>query len=357
MLFISPRLLSIARLLTLLKWCGGDRACHDRPFPQKWLCNMQHAIKVTGIKPKKQTTRNRHKLTLTLRAEAFSGYLFALPVILGLLIFTLVPMVSALYYSFTDYDLLTQANWVGLANYQELWHDPLWYKSLSVTLIYALISVPLGLLGSLGLAMLLNRDVLGVRLWRALFYLPVIFPAVGGALIWNSMFNANDGLLNYFLTWLHLPAYTWTSEPETALPSLIVMSLWNMGGSMLIWLSGLRSVPEQLYEAARIDGANAWRQFYSITIPMLSPVILFNMIMGIIGSLQIFTQANLTTKGGPLHATFFIMIYIYQAAFQDFRMGYASALAWMLFFLIALLALLVFRTSGWVYYAGGDRHE
>jgi multiple sugar transport system permease protein len=303
----------------------------------------------------------KHRLSFRGR-EALAGYLFVAPVVLGLLIFTLVPLLSALYYSFTDYDLLTQANWVGLANYQELWHDPLWFKSLLVTLSYALISVPLGLIGSLGLALLLNRDVVGARLWRAIFYLPVIFPVVAGALIWANMFNPQDGLLNFILVHLHLPPYTWLQEPESALPSLIVMSLWGIGGPMLIWISGLRSVPEQLYEAAKIDGANTWQQFYKVTLPMLSPVIFFNAIIGVIGSLQLFAQAQVITEngpqhiaGGPLHSTFFIVIYIYQEAFQNFRMGYASAIAWMLFLLIGGLTLLLFRTSGWVYYEGGDR--
>ncbi len=301
--------------------------------------------------------QQRKWLTLHNR-EALYGYLFAMPVILGLLIFTLIPLISALYYSFTDYDLLTKANWVGFANYQQLWHDPLWYKSLSVTLLYALISVPLGLIGSLGLAMLLNREVIGVRFWRAVFYLPVVFPAVGASLIWLTMFNANDGLFNTILTFFHLPPYTWVSEPETALPSMIIFSLWGMGGSMLIWISGLRSISTDLYDAAKVDGANAWHQFWSVTLPMLSPVMLFNLIIGIISSLQIFTQAEVVTAGGPLHATFFIVLYIYQEAFQDFKMGYASAIAWMLFLLIALLTVLVLRTSGsWVYYAGGDRRE
>lgn len=287
--------------------------------------------------------------------EALAGYLFVTPVILGLLIFTLIPLLSALYYSFTDYDLLTHANWVGLANYQELWHDPLWFKSLSVTLTYALISVPLGLLGSLGLALLLNREVVGVRLWRAIFYLPVIFPAVASALIWSNMFNPQDGLFNFILVHLHLPPYTWFQEPESALPSMIVLGLWGIGSPMLIWISGLRSVPEQLYEAARIDGANMWQQFYHVTLPMLSPVLFFNTVIGLIGSLQVFTQVQVITQGGPLHATFFIVIYIYQEAFQNFRMGYASAIAWMLFLLIGGLTLLLFRTSRWVYYEGGDR--
>ena len=288
------------------------------------------------------------------RRSTITGYLFTSPVILGLVIFTLVPMVLALYFSFTDYDLLTQQDWVGFSNYQHLWHDPLWYKSLTVTLTYALVSVPLGLMGSLGLAMLLNREVLGTRLWRAVFYLPVVFPTVASALIWGSMFNANGGLINTILHWFHLPPYTWLVEPESALPSLIIMSLWGMGGSMLIWISGLRSVPDYLYEAAKIDGANALSQFRHVTLPMLSPVIFFNLIIGIIGSLQLFAQAQVLTQGGPLHSTFFIVIYIYRQAFQDFRMGYASAIAWMLFAIIALLTLLVFRTSGWVFYSGGE---
>ncbi len=264
-------------------------------------------------------------------------------------------MGSALYYSFTDYNLLSPANWIGLSNYQHLWLDPLWYKSLLVTLIYALVTVPLGLIGSLGLALLLNRDMVGVRLWRALFYLPVIFPVVASSLIWKDMFNANDGLLNTILIFFHIPPYAWVTEPETALPSLILMNLWGMGGTLLIWISGLRSVPDQLYDAARMDGANSWQRFWSITLPMLSPVLFFNLVIGIINSLQVFAQAQIITLGGPLHATFFILVYIYQAAFQNFQMGYASAISWMLFLIIALLTVLIFCTSGWVYYEGGDK--
>jgi multiple sugar transport system permease protein len=320
---------------------------------------LQDTVKPVACEKPSPADGKQRRMRLTLQGrEGVYGYLFASPVILGLLIFTVVPLFSAMYYSFTDYDLLTKANWVGFANYVRLWHDPLWYKSLSVTLLYALTSVPLGLIGSLGLALLLNREVIGVRFWRAVFYLPVVFPAAGASLIWLTMFNANNGLFNTILTFFHLPPYTWVSEPETALPSMIIFSLWGMGGSMLIWISGLRSIPTDLYDAARVDGANAWHQFWSVTLPMLSPVLLFNLIIGIISSLQIFTQAEIVTAGGPLHATFFIVLFIYQEAFQDFRMGYASAIAWMLFLLIALLTALVLRTSSnWVYYAGGDRNE
>jgi multiple sugar transport system permease protein len=284
--------------------------------------------------------------------EAIAGYLFVSPVVLGIMFFTLAPVITALYYSFTTFDMLSPPRWIGLHNYQRLVGDPLWWHSLGVTVEYALLAVPIGLVCSFGLALLLNQDVRGLRLWRAVFYLPVVFPAVAAALVWSNMYNPQSGVFDDLLTRAHLPTVPWLQDPSTAITSLVLLSLWGVGGGMLLWLSGLQSVPQHLYEAASIDGANAWRRFWSVTVPMLTPIIFFNLVMGVIGSLQTFTQTFIMTAGGPLNATFFIVINIYQKAFQWFQMGYASAMAWVLFLIVAVLTLLIFRTSGWVYYEG-----
>ena len=284
--------------------------------------------------------------------EAIAGYLFVSPVVLGLLMFTLAPVLTALYYSFTHFDLLSSPRWIGLHNYQRLVGDALWWHSLAVTAEFALVSVPLGLVCSFGLALLLHQDVRGLRLWRAIFYLPVVFPAVAAALVWRAMYDPQSGVFDDLLARVHLPTIPWLQDPSTAIPSLILMSLWGIGGGMLLWLSGLQSVPKHLYEAASIDGANSWRRFWSVTAPMLTPIIFFNLVMGVIGSLQNFTQTFIMTQGGPMNATFFVVINIYQKAFQWFQMGYASAMAWALFLIIGVLTLLIFRSSGWVYYEG-----
>jgi len=286
------------------------------------------------------------------------GYMFILPVVLGLVVWTFGPMILSLYYSLTKYDMLSPPAFVGTQNYANLFQDPSFLNSIEVTLIYTVVSVPLGLICGLGLALLLNQKVPGMRIFRTIFYLPVIVPAIASSELWLDMFSPNQyGIVNTILMNLHIinQPYAFFTEPSTALISLIYMSLWGMGGGMLIWLAGLQSVPLDLYEAAKVDGAGRARQFFRITLPLLTPTIFFNMVTGMIGTLQIFVQSLVLggVDGNPLGALDFISLFIYRHAFSYFQMGFASAAGWVLFLFIMLLTILVFWSSRkWVYYEG-----
>ncbi|MGW0229839.1 carbohydrate ABC transporter permease [Actinopolymorpha singaporensis] len=296
------------------------------------------------------------------RREALAGYGFLTPVLAGLLIWTLVPMVASFYYSFTRYDLPEPPSFVGLANYAALFRDPTFYNSLRVTLTFAVVSVPLGLAVGLMIALLLNQRVPGMRVFRTLIYLPSVIPLIAGAVVFKDMLAPSGyGLVNYVLAKVGLvdrPIEFFTS-PSTALWSVIFMGLWGAGGSMLVWLAGLQSVPEDLYDASRIDGAGAVRRFFSITLPIISPTILFNAVLGIIGSLQVFVQSLVISggaSGAPLGALDFIDVFIYRQAFSFLKMGTGAATAWVLFAIVLVVTLLFFRWSRrWVFYQGGDR--
>jgi len=298
--------------------------------------------------------RRRQKMSPMARRENLTGWLWASPWILGFLIFTLGPMLASVYYSFTEYAILVPPKWVGLANFRTIFtEDEFFFQALKVTFVYSLISVPLNLCVGFLVAILLNQDIRGVAVWRTIYYLPSVVSGVAVALLWQWIFNADFGLANYLLGLMGIQGPSWLLDPAWALPSLIVMSLWGVGGGMVIYLAGLQSVPTALYEAAEIDGAGGLRRFIHVTLPMVSPVIFFNLVMGIIGSLQTFTQAFIMTGGGPRRATYFYMLHLYNNAFQWLKMGYASALAWILFFIILGLTLLVLRSSSaWVFYQG-----
>lgn len=305
---------------------------------------------------------NVHLLTVSSRQRRvlranLEGWLFVLPVVLGLLIWTLGPILASLYLSFTAYDLLSTPRFVGLLNYRNLlFHDDLFWLSLRVTLTYAAVSVPLGLIGGLAIALLLNAKVWGMGIFRTSFYMPSIVPAVASAVLWGWLLNPDWGLVNAALRSVALPTSRWLASPDSALMSLVVMSLWGLGGGMIIYLAGLQNIPNQLYEAASIDGANQVQRFWHVTLPMLSPTLFFNLIVGVIGGLQYFTQAFVLTQGGPEYATEFYGLNLYQKAFQWLKMGYASSMAWVLFIMIIALTLLIFRSSTlWVYYEGGGR--
>lgn len=297
--------------------------------------------------------RTHRGMTATTR-EKVDGYLFILPWILGFLIFTIGPMIASLYFSFTDYSLLEAPKWVGLNNYAKLFtNDPKFGISLSVTFRYSLASVPLGLVLALLVAMLLNQKVPGIRFYRTAFYLPSLLGGVALTLIWMWIFSPTYGLLNAFLRMFGIEGPLWFQSQVWALPGLIIMSLWGVGARMIIFLAGLQNIPDHLYEAAEMDGAGTTRRFWHVTIPMLTPTIFFNLIMGVIGSLQTFAQAFIATQGGPNNATLFYALYLYQNAFQYFEMGYASALAWILFAVILALTMVVIRSSPmWVFYEG-----
>jgi multiple sugar transport system permease protein len=290
------------------------------------------------------------------RREALAGYLFTAPWTLGLLLFIVGPIIASLVISLTDWAGINAPNWVGLANYAQMFgNDPLFWQSLKVTVLFTLFSVPLGLALGLLMAILLNQKVRGLSWFRTIYYLPSVVPPVAASMLWLWMFDPNFGLLNQFLGFLGIPGPGWLADEQWALPAMVVMSLWGVGGGMLIYLAGLQGIPSELYEAARIDGANWWTLFWRITLPLLSPVMFFNLITGVIGSFQFFTQSYVMTQGGPHYATEFYALYLFQQAFTYFHMGYASALAWVLFLIVLALTLIVLRSATWwVYYQGEE---
>lgn len=285
--------------------------------------------------------------------ENIAGWLMASPFVLGLFLWTLGPMLYSLYLSLTDWDLLTPPQWIGLDNYAAMFTDPLTWTALRVTTTYALGSIPLVMALGLGLALLLNSKVRGLSIWRSIFFLPAVLSGVAVALLWQFIFSADFGVLNYLLSLIGINGPAWLNSQTWALPALIIMSIWAVGADMVIYLAALQGVPTELYEAAEVDGANGWRRFRHITLPMISPVLFFQLVMGIIFALQTFTQSFIMTRGGPNNATLFYVLHLYRNAFQYFRMGYAATLAWLLFVYILLLTLLIFRSSAlWVFYSG-----
>ncbi|MBP1991742.1 carbohydrate ABC transporter permease [Paenibacillus eucommiae] len=287
------------------------------------------------------------------RVEALEGFLFISPVVLGLLIFWAWPILQSFYYSFTTYSILKPAEWIGWANFKTLFNDPVFWNSLKITLIYTVLAVPCGLIVGFFLALLLKRQVPGGRWFRTLFYLPVVVPIVAQGVLWKHMYSPEVGLANQILKGIGLQPYPWFSDPDTVMTSLIIMSLWQAGGSMIIWIAGLEGVPEHLYEAAIVDGASPLRRFWSVTIPLVTPVIFFNLIIGMIGALQVFGQVLVTTGGGPLDSSKFLMVLIYEEAFGKLNMGYASAVSWVLFLIVLMFTLIIFRSSRlWVHYEG-----
>lgn len=294
------------------------------------------------------------------RREAWEGLAFVLPWLLGFFLFTLGPMVVSIAMSFTEWDGITplrQLRWVGTENFRQLFQeDPRFVKALANTGWYVLWAVPFGSLNALCLALLLNQEVRGQAVFRTLFYLPSVVSGVATSMMWLWLFNPSFGPLNYALSRMGVPAELlpgWLTDPQWAMTAFIFMSLWGVGNAMLIYLAGLQGVPQHLYEAVDLDGGGTWSRFRHVTIPMLTPTILFNLIMGVIGSFQTFTQAFIMTAGGPKDATLFYVLYLYQKAFQQFKMGYASAMAWILFIIImALTLLLLWSSRRWVYYEG-----
>ena len=283
--------------------------------------------------------------------ESIVGWLFITPVVLGFLLWIVGPMIYSAWLSMTDWDLIRAPRFVGLDNFARMFRDPLFFKSLGVTATYTIFHVPLTLIIAMGVALLLNTKTRGMAFFRTLYYLPNIVPAVANAVLWVWIFNSEFGLLNMVLRSFGINKVLWLQNPDTALPAIILMSLWSMGGVMIIFLAGLNGIPEELYEAAKIDGANSWSSFRFVTIPLMTPVIFFNLVLQIIQSFQVFTAGFLVTAGGPNYATNFYVLYLFDTAFTYFDMGYASALAWVLFFIVLILSLIVFRSSSrWVHY-------
>jgi multiple sugar transport system permease protein len=287
----------------------------------------------------------------------FKGLAFISPWLVGFSVFLLLPIVMSLYYSFCDYNMLQKPVYVGLANYRLLMHDEVFGKALRVTLYYAALSIPAGLGVSLGVAILLNRNILGLPIFRTLIFLPSLVPTIASAILWKWLFNQNLGLFNWLLAkplgFFGLRGPAWIDDPKWVIPSLALMSVWSVGNTVVIYLAGLQDVPRELYEAADLDGANALQRLFSVTIPMISPVIFFNLIMAIIGVLQVFDTPYMMTQGGPNRASYFYTYYLYDNAFSYLHMGIASAMAWIQLFLVLVLTGIAFATSKrWVHYQG-----
>lgn len=303
---------------------------------------MQAQMSKTNQK-KKQKTQKRW------------GYFFITPAIIGLICFNLGPMIYSLGISFTQWDVITPMKYIGLENYRSLFQDPLVIKSLQVTVMYTLITVPLVTIFPLLIAMLLNCRVKGISVFRTIFYIPSIVPAVASAAIWMYIYNPASGLLNSILKLFHLPGHSYIFSPTEVLPSLAVMAVWAAGNTVVIYLAGLQGVSRQLYEAAEIDGANAFRRFKNITVPMMTPIIFYNLVMAVINAMQTFTQAYIMTNGGPANSSLFYSLLVYKTAFKQSQMGYSAAMSWLLFIIIAVLTFIVFKTSGrWVVYENGE---
>jgi multiple sugar transport system permease protein len=297
----------------------------------------------------------RRRASPLARRKAIEGYLYISPFLIGFAVFTAYPLLASLYLSFTNYNLLTAPVWAGLENYSRAFSgDNLFWSSLGRTGQYALLVVPLGVLASLGAALLLTRGFPGTSVFRTFFFLPSITPIIASVLIWLWILQPSIGVLNYLLNLLHIPGPPWIQSTAWALPSLVMLSLWNTAGGsrMIVFLAGLQAVPVELYDAAKIDGANAWQRFRNVTLPLISPTIFFNVVISIIGALSVFSVAYIGTQGGPAYATYFYVYHLYTSAFQYSLMGYASALAWIFLLVVLTLTGIQFRLQNrWVYYA------
>lgn len=286
------------------------------------------------------------------RRNQRSGYLFLLPWFMGML-FTIIPFFASLYLAFTDYNLLSSPNWIGLENFREMLTDVRLKKSLEVTFIYTFVSVPISLVAALVVAIILNRGIRALPIYRSIYYLPSLLGgSVAIVMLWRYIFG-NDGIVNKFLGFFGIQGPGWVTDPDFSLSTLIVLNVWTFGAPMVIFLAGLRQVPTMYYEAAALDGASAWRQFLSITMPLMSPIVFFNLIMQLIGSFQTFTQGYVMSggSGGPADSTLFYNLYLYQKGFTEFQMGYASAMAWLLLVIIAVFTAVNFIASKfWVFY-------
>ncbi|MEH7335942.1 sugar ABC transporter permease [Neobacillus drentensis] len=285
--------------------------------------------------------------------------LFIAPWIIGFLAFTLGPLLYSLFISFFDWPIVGEAKFIGLDNYKTMFtEDPLFWESLGVTVKFAALFVPLNIITALFLAILLNQKVKGYSFFRTFFYLPSVISGVALAMIWAWVYNGEYGILNYFLSLIGVKGPDWLNDPNWALIAMVIASLWGQGTMMLIFLAGLKAIPGELYEAASIDGANKIQQFFKITIPMLTPTILFNLITTIISAFQQLTLALVLTGGGPLKSTYFYAMYVYENAFKYFKMGYSSANAWFMFVIVLVLTLIVFKSSSaWVYYEGEVKNK
>lgn len=286
------------------------------------------------------------------RREALTFYIMVLPWVVGFLLFIAYPMARSFYLAFTRYNLKTEPEWIGLDNFVEMFtNDDKFWQSFKVTTLYVLGSVPAGTLFALVVAMVLAQALRGVNFWRTIYFMPTMVSGVAVAVMWTYLLNPEYGLANQLLDMINVKGPGWIASQTWALPSLILMSWWSIGGQMVIYLAGLKGIPQALYEAAEIDGAGEWAKFRYVTIPMLSPTIFFNLVLGLIGAFQIFEGPLVLTEGGPNNATLTYVLNLYNEAFRFIHFGYASAMAWFLFAVIMGMTLLVIRSSAiWVYY-------
>ena len=287
------------------------------------------------------------------------GYIFVMPWIIGFLAFTAGPLLFSLFASFTNYNITSQMDFVGTENYQGLFtEDGLFWTSLWNTLYYVLFSVPLTTIGAIFLSALLNQDVPGIRVFRTLYYLPAVLSGVGVYLLWMQLLDPGTGMINLVLGWLGIDGPNWLFDPAWTKPSLIFMKLWSVGGAMLLYLASMQGVSKTLYEAAEIDGANTFRKFFHITLPMITPVIFFDVVTSLIGGFQIFQEAYVMSsngEGGPANSLLFYNLYMWRQAFENFNMGYAMAMSWILFIIVFILTMINLKLAPrWVHYEGGD---
>jgi len=309
------------------------------------MTNASSEVQYTGGLPLFKRPAVRREIT---------GWLFSSPWILGFLFFTAIPMGYAMWLPFQKWEIITPAQYVGLANFREFAQDPLVWKSFKVTAVWTLATIPLHMVLGLSVALLMNQKLPGINTFRTIYYIPAVVPAVATGILWMWVLDPNFGVVNWLIQEITgLPGPLWLADEHWALPAMMLMSLWGVGGGMVMYLAGLQGIPTTLYEAATIDGAGRWHKFWNVTIPMLSPMIFFNLIMSIIGSFQVFDIAFVTTGGGPNNATLFYMLYLYRNAFEWYKMGYASLLAWALFIVILGFTFLQFRLGKYWVFAGG----
>ncbi len=308
----------------------------------------ESALKLPKQKRKKSSTFGQHNLV---------GYMFISPWLIAFFLFTFIPLLTSFVLSFTDFNVLANSgDFIGLDNFNRMFNeDRRYWRSVAATVKYVVFAVPLRLTFALGVAMLLNTTRRGIGIYRAAFYAPsIVGGSIAVAVMWREIFG-NEGLINFVLALVGIQGPNWLGRPETAIWTLIILAAWQFGSPMLIFLAGLKNIPKSLYESAEIDGANSWKRFRHITIPMLTPIIFFNLIMQLISGFMVFTQAFIVTGGKPLDSTLFYALYIYRRAFENFEMGYASAMAWVMLLVIAILTALVFRSSSyWVHYEAGE---
>ncbi len=289
------------------------------------------------------------------RKEALAGWLFVSPWIIGILVFMTYPILASIYFSFCEYSVLKAPLWIGFDNYRELMKDEVFWITLKNTAYYAAMALPLGMIVAIGLALLLNTKVKGMTIYRTIFFLPSLVPMVSLAVLWLWIFNGEHGILNQALNVVGIRGPSWLSDPSWSKPALVLMSVWGVGNAIVIYLAGLQDVPTQLLESADLDGATSWQKTRHVTLPMISPVILFNLIMGIIGTLQVFTVPYVMFPGGsPARSTYFFTTYLFDNAFVFNKMGYASAMGWIMFVIIVILTFAALRLSEKHVHYGGN---